>query len=102
MTSYSIITYAKAKKFLDNLDPVRKARVDRFYDLFETYGPALPNKYLKKLSNLVWELRPGDIRLFLTITETQGHVIHAIHKKTQKTPKNDLNLATKRIKQIIN
>ena len=59
MGKYKIFTYSKAKKFIDSLDKVRKARIDRIYFLFEEYGYFLPQKYLKKLRNGIWELRPG-------------------------------------------
>ena len=102
MGKYQIFTHAKAKGFIETLDNKRKARIDRFYDLFEEYGPFLPRKYFKKLVKNIWELRPGDIRLFLTIKENKAFVVHAIKKKTQKIRQKDLNLAIRRIKEEIN
>lgn len=99
MSKYSIITHARAKDFIESLDRTKKAQVDRYYDLFEEYGAFLPNKYLKKIAKNVWELRPGNIRLFLTIKGNQGYIVHGIYKKTQKTSKKDLDLAIKRIKE---
>lgn len=101
MTRYSITTHRKAREFIESLDKVRRARVDRIYYLFEEYGVTLPGKYLKKLDKEVWELRPGDVRLFLGIKGTKGIIVHGIFKKTQKTPKRDLELARKRIKEEI-
>ena len=101
MNKYRIITHGKAKEFIESLDRVRKARVDRVYYLFEEFGRFLSNKYLKKISKDIWELRPGDIRLFLTIKGNTAYVIHGIYKKTQKTPKRDLDLALKRVRKEI-
>ena len=98
MSKYKIITHEKAKDFIESLDKIKRARIDRAYYLFEEFGRFLPSKYLKKLAKDVWELRPGDVRLFLTITGNKGYVVHGIHKKTQKTPKRDVDLALKRIK----
>lgn len=98
---YQILTQVEAKKFIESLDKTRRARIDRFYDLFETYGVFLPSRYLKKIAKNVWELRPGDIRLFLTIKGNEGFVVHGIRKKGQKLPKKDLNLAIKRVKEEI-
>jgi mRNA-degrading endonuclease RelE of RelBE toxin-antitoxin system len=67
MNKFKIITFSGVNKFIDSLDKGRQARVDRIYFLFEEYGPFLPGKYLKKLIRDVWELRPGDVRLFLHI-----------------------------------
>lgn len=101
MTKYKILTHAKAREFILTLDKLRKARVDRIYYLFEEYGRFLPNKYLKKLSGDVWELRPGDARLFLYIKGDTGIIVHGILKKSQKTPKRDLDLAMKRIREEV-
>lgn len=100
MARYTIITYSKAKEFIESLAKVEKARVDRVYCLFEEYGTFLPSKYLKKLQRVVWELRSGNVRLFLTLKGHEAYVIHGIYKKSQKTPKADLELAIKRIKEI--
>lgn len=101
MSKYLLVTHAKVKDFIESLDRIKQARVDRYYDLFEEYGPFLSNKYLKKIAKNVWELRPGNIRLFLTVKGNQGYIVHGIYKKTQKTPKKDLDLAIKRIKQEV-
>ncbi|HCM37246.1 MAG: hypothetical protein UV61_C0024G0006 [Candidatus Gottesmanbacteria bacterium GW2011_GWB1_43_11] len=101
MVRYQVLTHRAVKKFIDTLDRPRRARIDRFYEIFVLYGNALPVKYLKKIASRVWELRPGDVRLFLTIKGNTGYVVHAIYKKTQKTPKKDLDLAIKRIKEEV-
>ena len=99
MGKFVIDTGNKVDDFIKSLDKDRRARVDRIYYLFEEYGTNLPAKHLKKLRDNVWELRPGDIRLLLTIKGNRGLVVHAIYKKTQKIPKKDLKLALKRAKE---
>ena len=99
MGKYIIDTLKQAEEFIDSLDKARRGRVDRFYYLFEEYGFNLPSNYLKKLNKDVWELRPGDVRLFLTIRGNRGIVVHGIYKKSQKTPKKDLDLAIERTKR---
>lgn len=101
MNRYSLVVHSKAKEFIEKLDKTQKARVDRLYSLFEQYGPLLPNKYLKKIGQRVWELRPGDTRLFLTIISNRAYIVHGMFKKTQKTPKKKLDVAIKRIKEIV-
>ncbi|EKD84532.1 MAG: hypothetical protein ACD_38C00206G0006 [uncultured bacterium] len=100
MAGYKILTDVRIKEFIDSLDSGRKARIDRVYSLFERYGRFLPGKYLKKLTSDVWELRPGDIRLFLGMKGNTAYIVHGIYKKTKKTPKKDLDLAVKRFKEI--
>lgn len=101
MGKYTIITSVKTKEFIKTLDKQRRARIDRIYYLFEEYGRFLPNKYLKKLTSKVWELRPGDVRLFLAIKNNKGIIVHGVRKKTQKAKKQDINLAEKRIREKV-
>lgn len=101
MGTFEIVTFRNVKKFIELLDKQRQARVDRIYYHFEQYGRFLPGKYLKKLTGDVWELRPGDVRLFLAIKGEKGFVVHGIIKKSQKTPKRDLDLAIKRIRDEV-
>ena len=53
-----------------------------------------------KLDKDLWEVRtvlPGKIcRVFFTVWNKQMVLLHSIIKKTQKTPKQDLELAIKR------
>lgn len=98
---YSTTTLDKANEFIQGLNKKDQARVDKYYYLFDEYGPTLPSKYLKKLEKGIWELRPGKIRLFLTIRGNIGYIVHGMLKKTQKTPKHTLELVRKRIKEEI-
>jgi mRNA-degrading endonuclease RelE of RelBE toxin-antitoxin system len=98
-TRYQILTHPKVKKFVDGLDRIQKARVDRLYDLFEDYGPNLPSRYLKKVFRDIWELRPGDVRLFLTIRGNKGFVVHGILKKGRRLPRKELELAVQRVRE---
>lgn len=100
MGQYKIITYSKVVNFINSLDTQRKARIDRIYYLFEEYGRFLDIKYLKKLTTSVWELRAGNIRLFLALKGNTGIVVHGCVKKTNKTSQRDLELALQRIKKI--
>ena len=102
MNKYKILTHKKVDKFVERLDTVRQAKVINIYDLFRKYGVFLPSKYLKKVTKDIWELRPGDVRLFLTIKGNEGIVIHGIRKKSRKIPKRDLDLAAQRIKKEVN
>lgn len=102
MEKYEIWTHKEVDKFVGRLDVARQAKVINIYDLFRKYGVFLPSKYLKKVAKNIWELRPGDVRLFLTIQGNKGLVVHGIRKKTRKTPKKDLDLAVKRIRKEVN
>ena len=45
--------------------------------------------------------RPGEFRvIYVANIGTEIYVLHAFHKKTQKTTKRDVDLATARFRQI--
>lgn len=61
----------------------------------------------KHLGNGLWEVRTnlqdGKIsRVFICFHDGDLYALHAIIKKTQKTPKSDLDLALKRMKEVLN
>lgn len=69
--------------------------------LFRDYEFRLPAKYLKKLTVIIWELRAKRYRILFGMREDEAILVHIFYKKTQKTPKKDLELAIKRHKQYI-
>jgi hypothetical protein len=54
------------KKFIEKLSKVEQSKTRSIFLLFEQYGPALPGKYLKRLSGTedLWELRAKRARIF--------------------------------------
>lgn len=96
-----IITDSRVDKFIKKLNEIEKGRVLRYLDLLDAYGFTLSSKYLKKLTNRVWELRPGNIRLLLGKSKISQTVliVNVFKKKTQKTPKKEIETANTRLKQ---
>ena len=92
------------EKELNRLDANMKAKFVHVCDLLETYGPkevGLP--HIKHLTGDLWEIRlvskSGAARaIYVTLSERTIMVVHLFLKKTQKTPKQALSLAMKRIK----
>ncbi|OGM11438.1 hypothetical protein A2Z22_00975 [Candidatus Woesebacteria bacterium RBG_16_34_12] len=87
-------------EFLDKAEEKDRARVSRIREFFEEYGFSIGPKYIKKVKSNLWELRAGDIRLFLCIVAEKAIGVHIIHKKSQKLPTKDIKLAEKRSKEI--
>jgi phage-related protein len=60
---------------------------------------------VRKLDNDLWEVRSsleaGIGRVFFTVWENSMVLLHGIIKKTQKTPKRDLDLAKKRRNAVL-
>lgn len=80
-----------------------------FYDLDDlaVFGNELHEPKVRDLGNGLKELRTQSASgigrsFFFFYIEKQIFVVHALHKKTQKTPKQDLDLAKTRMKQLKN
>ncbi len=67
-------------------------------ELLRQQGTRLPEKITKHLQGEVWELRPGDNRVLYFYFERDTFVLlHMFRKKTQKTPKAEIEKAQREI-----
>jgi phage-related protein len=105
MIKYAIIFLEWAKEFLDNLD--EKTRKKVIFNIWKSKNVNDPELF-KKLDGNVWEFRTKymtkQIRLlaFWDKTENEETLVVATHgfiKKTQKTPKSEIEKAEKIRKQ---
>lgn len=88
----------KQLRFLSRKDSSRIVQVS---ELFENAGFELTELYLKKLTKNIWELRAGRWRLLFGIIKQTAVAVHIFRKKTQKTPKHEIELAEKRLKEYL-
>ena len=94
------------EEFLDNLDPAPRAKVVRTLELLREQQ-ILPSKFWKKLSGTdLWELRveyAGNIYRVLASTGKGNRVIllHGFQKKSQKTPRQDMEIAAQRQRRYL-
>ena len=70
------------------------------------FGWPLGMPYCRSLGNGLWEVRSnltdGKIgRVIFCVVRAQMVLLHGFVKKTQKTPAQDLKLATKRMKEVV-
>ncbi|MGV6852230.1 MAG: type II toxin-antitoxin system RelE/ParE family toxin [bacterium] len=75
-------------------------------EMIEEFGPNLGKPYVGRLSSGLYEIRSkgkeGIGRSIYCVAKRKEVVIlNSFIKKTQKTPKNDLDLAKKRMKEIL-
>ena len=90
------------KEFVDNLSFKAQRRFFVKIDLLEDYGPRLPEPHAKKLENDLYELRfegdDGIVRIiyFFYIGKTII-LLNGFKKKTQKTPRREIELAKNRM-----
>ena len=81
------------------------ARFMRYAERMETYGPNLGMPHTRSMGDGLLELRlkaaEGIARiLFCTVVERQIVVLHQFVKKSEKTPKRELQIAWNRMKEI--
>jgi len=94
--------------FLDSLSGKQAQKVAWTLQLIEEM-PTVPTKYFKKLVNTgdIWEVRVqigNNIFRLLGFLDGENIVIlnHAFQKKTQKTPKKEIQIAEARKKNYLN
>ena len=110
---FNIIYYTENEKspiveFMLKLPPKDRAKILREIDLLEKHGFALGMPSIRKMKGTdnLWELRikqsSNNYRFFYFqhIADT-FILLHAIHKKTQKTPKRDIDTAIRRMNKYI-
>lgn len=97
----------KVDKELDALPIDMRARFIRVVMLIETFGldrVSLP--HVRHLEGPLWEIRmtgkAGISRaLYVTATGSRVVVVRVFIKKTQKTPRREINIALERAKEIL-
>ncbi len=83
-----------------------RARFERIVYLIEQHGlPLMRAPYVKHLEGPVWEMRmkgkDGIARAaYVTATGRRVVVLHVFPKKTQKTPRRELEIALKRAQEV--
>jgi len=105
---FSIFYYNQSVK--DDIEEFPVGIRKRYFNLTDRmieYGPNLGEPHTKALGDGLFEIRAkgqeGIGRAFYcTVIGKRIVVLHAIIKKSQKTPKNDLDLAKRRMKEVQN
>ena len=93
-------------EFLSRLPAGTRAKVVRLIDLLVEQGVLLKEPYTRKIRGKLRELRIKDnlgfVRVFyFTFTGKRFILLHGFLKKTEKTPKNEIAIAEKRMKNFI-
>ena len=91
---------------LEALPADMRARFIRVVELIETFGlQSVGHPHVKHLEGVLWEMRlsgkAGIARaVYVTVTGKKVVVVRVFVKKTQKTPRREINLALERAKEI--
>lgn len=89
------------KIFIKSLNPKTSAKIAHLIDLLSEKGPLVGMPYVKKMQSNLYELRirgKTEIRIFFTRINKNIILLHAFKKKSQKTPRKELNIALSRSK----
>ena len=92
---------------LDSLSADMRARFTRISELIETVG--LDNvgaPYIRRLTGPLWEIRirgrDGISRaLYITARDRRVVVVRVFVKKTQRTPRREIQLALRRAREVL-
>lgn len=98
-------------EFLDSLreqmDTNKDARIQfkqiaYYIELLEQNGTILSENITKRLTENIWELRPGHNRIFYFFFQDNTFVLlHHFRKKSQKTPRREIERAEAERKDYI-
>ena len=89
-----------AREFVDSLDDDAAARIDAFIERLRVYGNRMQGKFVKKLTDSIFELRVKQFgRIFRILFFYQPGMLIVItsgfQKKTEQTPASELARAEK-------
>ena len=88
--------------FINDLSPKDRARINNVLRLLEEFGTDLGMPHARRIEGRLWELRPGDNRLFYFLYTGQKFVIlHGFRKQSMKTPEKEIATALRRMKEIL-
>lgn len=81
------------------------AHLLHIFEMIEEWGPALGKPYTAPLGEGLFEIRAKGKEgigrsLFCAVKGREVVILHSFIKKTQRTPKKNLDLAKKRMKEI--
>lgn len=73
---------------------IQYKQISLYIELLQNNGTRLPENVTKHLEEDIWELRPGNNRVFYFYFQENTFVLlHQFRKKSQKTPKREMEKA---------
>ena len=77
---------------------INRNKVNDYIQLLAEYGTYIGEPVCKHLEGDIWELRPLDNRiLFAGVVDSKFVLLHQFLKKTQKTPKKEIDQAKREL-----
>lgn len=86
----------------DKSSRIQAQKVQVYINILERMGTAAGEPYVKHLEGDIWELRPRRDRiLFVAWYNNEYVLLHVFMKKTQKTPKKEIEQAKREFQYLI-
>lgn len=77
---------------------IRLKKIQEYISALKEYGVSLGEPYIKHLDGEIWELRPSrDSVLFAGVAGDHFVLLHQFQKKTQKTPRREIDKAKREL-----
>jgi phage-related protein len=90
------------EKYLDGLDATEAMRVIAALRDVEANGLAAASVSFRQIDGKLWEIRPSQQRVFYVVVDGPEMVLlHAYKKQGQKAPRNEIEIARKRMRDVI-
>ncbi len=86
-----------------NALPARdRAKVSNVCKVLEEFGTDLGMPHAHRIKGRLWELRPGDNRLFYFLQiEHQFVILHGYRKRSTKVPEKEIATALRRMQEFL-
>jgi phage-related protein len=102
---WSIVYYSEAvRQWVDGLPVGLRAYYARITERMLKYGPHLGMPYVRPLGKGLNEIRAidkeGIARVFFATRSEEIVILHGFVKKTDKTPRREMDTARRRLKEI--
>ncbi len=91
---WNLLEELRSKKETSKDARIQFKQLSFYIDLLAQRGTQLPKDITKHIEEDIWELRPGNHRVFYFYYDGRKYVLlHHFRKKSQKTPKREIERA---------
>ena len=85
----------------DKNSRIKLNKIRDYIKLLSTHGLSLGEPYIKHIEGDLWELRPVRDRIFFITWQNNSFILlHHFLKKSQKTPKKEIEAAKRKINDL--
>jgi len=88
--------------FINDLSAKDRAKINNDLRLLEEFGPNLGMPHARRIEGKLWELRPGDNRLFYFLyIDGKFVILHGFRKQSMKTHEKEIATALRRMNELL-